>query len=87
LQARGHFGNQSALGRRRGGTLNQFLKLRLADSYALLKLIDLRRAQAGDQGIGWGIEKLILDRELRDLEAAVVADTHAGPSRTPRLTG
>ncbi len=65
--------------------MDQSLRLRLAHSYALIELIDLRRAQTGDQGIGWGIEKQILDRELRDIEA--VADTPDGPSRPRHFTG
>jgi hypothetical protein len=36
--------------------VDQALKLRLARSYAILKLIELRRAQTGDQGIGSCIE-------------------------------
>jgi len=65
------------LGNRQGATLEQVLKLRLARGYAILKLIDKRRAQLGNPGIGWAIEKQIVDRELRDLEAA--ADVPAGP--------
>jgi len=46
----------------------------------MLKLIDLRRAQTGDQGIGSAIEKRVLDRELQDLEAEAGADAPAQPT-------
>jgi len=53
--------------------VDQALKLRLTRSYEILELIDLRRAQTGDQGIGWGIEKRVLDQELQDIEAGIDA--------------
>jgi hypothetical protein len=71
----------------KGGTLDQALNLRLARSYALLKLIDLRRAQTGDPGIGWAIQKRILDQELQDLEAAAVAGAPDGPTRAHHFRG
>ena len=65
--------------------MDQTLKLRLARSYAILKLIDLRRAQTGDQGIGSAIEKLVLDQELQDLK--VGAGRPAGPAGAQHFTG
>ena len=41
---------------------------RLARAYELLALIERRRAEAGDECIGAAVERLILDRELRELE-------------------
>jgi hypothetical protein len=64
----------------KGGTLDQALKLRLARSYAVLELVDLRRALTGNQGIGWAIEKRILDHELQDLEAVAVDGATAVPT-------
>ena len=67
----------------KGATLEQDLKLRLARSYAILKLIDKRRAQLGDPGVGWAIEKQILDRELRDLETVAVPASPEGAQQLP----
>ena len=52
--------------------MDQALKLRLTRSYEILELIDLRRARRRP-GIGWGIEKRVLDQELQDIEAGIDA--------------
>jgi len=65
--------------------LDNALKLRLASSHAVLEVIDLKRAQTGNQNIGWAIEKRILDRELQDLEAAVVAGEAPTPAAVPQF--
>jgi hypothetical protein len=65
--------------------VDQAFKLRLARSYAILTLIDLRRAQTGDQGLGSAIEKRVLDRELQDFEAG--ADVPAGSMGTQHFKG
>lgn len=51
----------------------------------MLEVIDLKRAQTGNQNIGWAIEKRILDRELQDLEAAVVAGEAPTPAAVPQF--
>jgi len=43
------------------------LRTRLAWGNAVLKLLDLRRAQTRDPRLGEAVEKRILDRELADL--------------------
>jgi hypothetical protein len=70
----------------KGCTVDQALKFRLACSCATLKLISLRRAKTGDQGIGWAVEKRILDRELQDLEAEADADVPDGPTGAQPFT-
>jgi hypothetical protein len=50
------------------------LKMRMAQSCAMLELIDLRRARTGNEDLGAAIEKRILDRELADLERAAEAE-------------
>ena len=40
----------------------------------ILEIIDRRREEAGDPCIGLNIEERILDRELRDLELATLAN-------------
>jgi hypothetical protein len=73
--------------RQKGDALDQALKLRLARSYAVLELIDSRRAQTGNQGIGWAIETRILDHELQCLEAAERVGEPAVPMKAQHLEG
>jgi hypothetical protein len=47
--------------------MNQ-LKGRLEMSVALLKFIDNRRQQTGDANFAIGIERAVIERELRELE-------------------
>jgi hypothetical protein len=51
---------------------------RLAYCYAVLRLIDRRRAESGNDGIGAAVERRILDRELRELENLVAAQEICG---------
>ena len=51
---------------------------RLAYCYAVLRLIDRRRAESGNDGIGAAVERRILDRELRELENLVAAKEICG---------
>jgi hypothetical protein len=50
------------------------LASRLAYCYTVLRLIDRRRAESGNVGIGAAIERRILDRELRELEHLAAAE-------------
>ena len=50
-------------------------RLRLCE--AVLALIAERRAQTGDESLGAGIEKLVLDMQIRDLEADIMEDPGA----------
>jgi hypothetical protein len=54
---------------------------RLAYCYAVLRLIDRRRAESGNDGIGAAVERRILDRELRELENLVAAQEICDGSR------
>ena len=54
---------------------------RLAYCYAVLRLIDRRRAESGNEGIGAAVERRILDRELRELENLVAAQEICDGSR------
>ena len=51
---------------------------RLSLRASILEIIDRRREEAGDPCIGLNIEERILDRELRDLELATLADEQRG---------
>jgi hypothetical protein len=44
------------------------LKKRLCSVNAILELLDLRRMKSGDEKLGMGMEKRILDAEMLDLE-------------------
>ena len=50
---------------------------RLSSCFVVLGLIDRRRAETGDDGIGSAIEQRILDRELRELEHLAAAEEMA----------
>jgi hypothetical protein len=50
------------------------LASRLAYCCTVLRLIDCRRAESGNDGIGAAIERRILDRELRELEHLAAAE-------------
>jgi hypothetical protein len=63
--------------------LKNIVQRRLTRSYAILQLIDLRRAQTGDRSLGSAIEKRIVERELKELqdqEAATGADGFPSPT-------
>jgi hypothetical protein len=57
------------------------LKSRLAVCRRVLDVIDQRRLATGDPHIGAAVERLILDRELRELEGLAEGEQ---PVRTPR---
>jgi len=46
---------------------------RLKQHKAVLVLIDRRRRETGNPNIGWVLEKKVLEIEMADLEAAIVA--------------
>ena len=52
-------------------------KERLAFGEATLAVIDQRRRQTQDVGLGAGIERFIINRELRELEEDVLLDPRA----------
>ena len=52
-----------------GRRMNEDLKTRLARGRAILELLDMLRHSTGDPNRGWAIEKRLIDRELRELEA------------------
>lgn len=54
---------------------------RLAYGYTVLRLIDHRRAERGDDGIGAAVERRILDRELQELEHLAAAEEICDESR------
>lgn len=47
---------------------NESTKARLERGFHILQRILLRRAMEGSATIGWGVERAIIDRELRELE-------------------
>ena len=49
------------------------LRTRLKQHKAVLVLIDRRRRETGNPNIGWVLEKKVLEIEMADLEAAIVA--------------
>jgi len=49
------------------------LLTRLTRHEAVLVLIDRRRKETGNPNLGWALEKKVLEIEMADLEAAVVA--------------
>jgi hypothetical protein len=49
------------------------LRTRLTRHEAVLVLIDRRRKETGNANLGWALEKKVLEIEIADLEAAVVA--------------
>jgi len=50
------------------------LAQRLATAVSLLKLLDRRRREAGDPYLGSNIERELVGRELRELEAQIILD-------------
>jgi hypothetical protein len=60
------------------------LKSRLASCCRVLEVIDRRRAATGDPNVGASVERLILDRELRELECVDAQDANAGMRRRTR---
>jgi hypothetical protein len=56
---------------------------RLAYCYTVLRLIDRRRAECGNDGIGAAVERRILDRELRELEHLAAAEAVFDGSMRP----
>ena len=60
---------------------------RLSLRASILEIIDRRREEAGDPCIGLNIEERILDRELRDLELATLADEQRGTLTRSGLAG
>lgn len=49
------------------------LLTRLTRHEAVLVLIDRRRNETGNPNLGWALEKKVLEIEMADLEAAIVA--------------
>ena len=47
---------------------------RLASAVSLLALIQVRREETGDPNLGSNIERQLVDRELRELEAQLILD-------------
>ncbi len=47
----------------------QTIKDRLETGYHVLQTVLLYRARTGSPGLGWGIERAIVDRELDELES------------------
>jgi hypothetical protein len=60
------------------------LRERLEHGVSLLTLIDRRRAETGLRYLGANIEGLIVERELRELEAATISD-EPGTGSLPML--
>lgn len=56
------------------------LESRLAYCCTVLSLIDRRRAETGDEGIGAAVERRILDREIKELEDLAVVEGMAKES-------
>jgi hypothetical protein len=54
--------------------MNETLKARLDRGFQLLTLIEERRRQTGDKTLGMAIEREIIGRELRDLEAEALPE-------------
>jgi hypothetical protein len=52
-------------------------KTRLEKAAAVLQILDGRRLGQCDQELGSSIERVLLDRELRELEADILADPGA----------
>jgi hypothetical protein len=50
---------------------------RLKLGEAVLALIEKRRAETGDQSLGSGIERAVLDMQIRELEADILEDPGA----------
>lgn len=65
---------------------------RLEKSMSILAMIDRRRDSSGDRSLGSNIERMILNRELEELEREILAnpgplaDQIARPSRRRRAT-
>ena len=53
------------------------LQTRLLRHEAVLVLIDRRREETGNSNLGWALERKVLDIEMADLEAAIVAQESA----------
>ena len=49
-------------------------KERLETGYHVLQTVLVYRSRTGSPGLGWGIERAIVDRELDDLEADIQAN-------------
>src|SRR5437879_7583084 len=56
-----------------GAMVSHRLRTRLTRHEAVLVLIDRRRIETGDPNLGLALEKKVLDIEMADLEAAIVA--------------
>jgi hypothetical protein len=54
--------------------MSRTLRGRLERRAPLLALIDQRRAESGAPHLGANIERLIIERELRELEATISGD-------------
>ena len=54
------------------------LRTRLKQHKAVLVLIDRRRRETGNPNIGWVLEKKVLEIEMADLEAAIIAQEKYG---------
>jgi len=52
----------------------QPVKERLQTGFDLLRTVLIYRARTGSPGLGWGIERAVVDRELDDLEADLAAN-------------
>jgi len=49
------------------------MKDRLETGYHVLQTVLLYRSRTGSPGLGWGIERAIVDRELDELESDLLA--------------
>jgi hypothetical protein len=57
-----------------GKNMGDSLGSRLSYCCTVLRLIDCRRAETGNDGIGSAVERRILDRELQELEHLAAAE-------------
>jgi len=63
--------------------ISRTLRERLEHGVSTLALIDRRRAEAGSPYLGANIERLIVERELRELEAAMISPRESASGATP----
>jgi len=61
-----------------GAMASDRLRTRLKQHKAVLVLIDRRRRETGNPNIGWVLEKKVLEIEMADLEAAIIAQEKYG---------
>jgi hypothetical protein len=69
----GYRSAQNSLQTGNGAMVSDRLRTRLTRHEAVLVLIDRRRTETGNPNLGWALEKKVLEIEIADLEAAIVA--------------